>query len=44
MFGLLALAQNAIAIDPTTLRIGYQKSSIALALAKEHDLLEKRFP
>ncbi|MGY4491325.1 aliphatic sulfonate ABC transporter substrate-binding protein [Pseudomonas sp. TE3610] len=40
---LLALTFNALA-DPAALRIGYQKGSIALVLAKEHGLLEKQFP
>ncbi|RON19297.1 sulfonate ABC transporter substrate-binding protein [Pseudomonas frederiksbergensis] len=39
---LLGLTHIAAA-DPATLRIGYQKGSIALVLAKEHGLLEKRF-
>ena len=39
----LAAANCALAADPQTLRIGYQKGSIALVLAKEHGLLEKRF-
>jgi sulfonate transport system substrate-binding protein len=39
--GLPVLAHAA---DPTSLRIGYQKGSIALVLAKEQGLLEKRFP
>ncbi len=39
---LLGLATTALA-DPQELRIGYQKGSIALVLAKEHGLLEKRF-
>ncbi|MDG9885189.1 sulfonate ABC transporter substrate-binding protein [Pseudomonas putida CSV86] len=39
---LLGLATVALA-DPQELRIGYQKGSIALVLAKEHGLLEKRF-
>ncbi|OAI92090.1 MULTISPECIES: sulfonate ABC transporter substrate-binding protein [Pseudomonas] len=39
---LLGLATVAVA-DPQELRIGYQKGSIALVLAKEHGLLEKRF-
>lgn len=39
---LLGLASVAVA-DPQELRIGYQKGSIALVLAKEHGLLEKRF-
>ncbi|URS59098.1 sulfonate ABC transporter substrate-binding protein [Pseudomonas sp. Y39-6] len=40
---LVGQANSAIAADPATLRVGYQKSSIALVLAKEHGLLEKRF-
>jgi sulfonate transport system substrate-binding protein len=43
LFALFALTQTAMAADPATLRIGYQKGSIALVLAKEHGLLEKRF-
>nr|WP_279615839.1 aliphatic sulfonate ABC transporter substrate-binding protein [Pseudomonas flavescens] len=39
---LLGLAQAAHA-DPQTLRIGYQKGSVSLVLAKEHGLLEQRF-
>lgn len=39
---LLGLASVAQA-DPASLRIGYQKGSIALVLAKEQGLLEKRF-
>ncbi|MBS7471289.1 MULTISPECIES: sulfonate ABC transporter substrate-binding protein [Pseudomonas syringae group] len=35
---------TAAANEPDTLRIGYQKGSITLVLAKEHGLLEKRFP
>lgn len=40
---LLGVTHIAMAQDPATLRIGYQKGSIALVLAKEHGLLEKRF-
>ena len=40
LFGSTAFAQSA----PAALRIGYQKGSIALVLAKEHGLLEKQFP
>lgn len=40
---LLGVTCAAVAQDPATLRIGYQKGSIALVLAKEHGLLEKRF-
>ena len=41
---LFSLAGSVMAADPATLRIGYQKGSITLLLAKEHRLLEKRFP
>ena len=41
---LLGLTQSVMAADPAILRIGYQKGSITLLLAKEHGLLEKRFP
>jgi len=37
------LFNGAAASEPDTLRIGYQKGSITLVLAKEHGLLEKRF-
>ena len=37
------LINTALAADPDTLRIGFQKGSIPLVLAKEHQLLEKRF-
>ncbi|KAF1066806.1 MAG: putative aliphatic sulfonates-binding protein [Pseudomonas citronellolis] len=40
---LLAVASWA-ADAPAQLRIGYQKASLSLVLAKEHGLLEKRFP
>lgn len=40
LFGLIT---GASAAEPDTLRIGYQKGSITLVLAKEHGLLEKRF-
>lgn len=39
----LASAHSALAADPQTLRVGYQKGSIALVIAKEQGLLEKRF-
>ncbi|RMS14340.1 Alkanesulfonate transporter substrate-binding subunit [Pseudomonas coronafaciens pv. coronafaciens] len=38
------LLNTASADEPDTLRMGYQKGSITLVLAKEHGLLEKRFP
>ncbi|MFJ3451029.1 aliphatic sulfonate ABC transporter substrate-binding protein [Pseudomonas sichuanensis] len=41
---LLAVAGSAQAADPASLRIGYQKGSISLVLAKQHRLLEQRFP
>lgn len=41
---LFSLTTPVLAADPATLRIGYQKGSITLLLAKEHALLEKRFP
>ncbi|MGB9091211.1 MAG: aliphatic sulfonate ABC transporter substrate-binding protein [Pseudomonas farsensis] len=40
---LAALAGLAQAADPASLRIGYQKGSISLVLAKQHRLLEQRF-
>ncbi|PVZ42264.1 aliphatic sulfonate ABC transporter substrate-binding protein [Pseudomonas sp. CC120222-01a] len=40
MLGLTGAVQAA---DPSTLRIGYQKGSISLVLAKQHQLLEQRF-
>lgn len=43
LLALLAVTHTALAAAPDTLRIGYQKGSIALVLAKEHGLLEKRF-
>ena len=44
VLGLGAQAANADTAAPQALRIGYQKGSIALVLAKEHHLLEERFP
>jgi len=41
---LAVLAGGAQAADPASLRIGYQKGSISLVLAKQHHLLEQRFP
>jgi len=40
----LTLPHLASAAEPASLRIGYQKGSIALVLAKEQGLLEKHFP
>lgn len=47
--GLLLLAAGAVQAQsqdqiPAQLRIGFQKASVSLVLAKEHGLLEKRFP
>ena len=44
--GLMALTSLAHAADnaPESLRIGYQKGSVSMVLAKSHQLLEKRFP
>ncbi|CAD5109502.1 aliphatic sulfonate ABC transporter substrate-binding protein [Zestomonas carbonaria] len=41
---VLALLSFGALADPAGLRIGYQKGSAALVLAKEHRLLEQRFP
>jgi sulfonate transport system substrate-binding protein len=41
------LASNAFAAEteaPKTFRIGYQKGSVSMVLAKSHHLLEERFP
>lgn len=40
----LSAATHAAAPAPDALRIGYQKDSISMVLAKSHQLLEKRFP
>lgn len=42
LLALAATSQLAFA-DPAALRIGYQKGSASLVLAKEHKLLEQRF-
>ncbi|MBB1580921.1 sulfonate ABC transporter substrate-binding protein [Serratia sp. OS31] len=44
--GIISLAwiNSASAQDPAQFRIGYQKGSISLVLAKSHRLLEQRFP
>ncbi|TBV08233.1 aliphatic sulfonate ABC transporter substrate-binding protein [Phytopseudomonas dryadis] len=42
ILALLGLAQGVQA-DPPNLRIGYQKGSASLVLAKEHKMLEQRF-
>lgn len=41
---LMVVAGAAQAEAPAQLRIGYQKASVSLVLAKEHRLLEQRFP
>ncbi|WP_163363221.1 sulfonate ABC transporter substrate-binding protein [Enterobacter cloacae] len=44
--GLLTLSSltHAAETAPDSLRIGYQKGSVSMVLAKSHQLLEKRFP
>lgn len=44
--GLLSLSawSHAAESAPDALRIGYQKGSISMVLAKSHQLLEKRYP
>ncbi|HCC0889931.1 TPA: sulfonate ABC transporter substrate-binding protein [Salmonella enterica] len=45
--GIMTLSTWAHAVEstpPDTLRIGYQKGSISMVLAKSHQLLEKRYP
>lgn len=44
--GLLTLSAWTQAAEPTpeSLRIGYQKGSVSMVLAKSYDLLEKRYP
>ena len=44
--GLMAFTSLAHAAEtaPDSLRIGYQKGSVSMVLAKSHQLLEKRFP
>ncbi|WP_336280150.1 sulfonate ABC transporter substrate-binding protein [Cronobacter dublinensis] len=41
---LFAAAAYASAPAPEALRIGYQKGSVSMVLAKSHQLLEKRYP
>jgi sulfonate transport system substrate-binding protein len=40
----LSLAANAAASAPEQLRIGYQKGSVSMVLAKSHRFLEQRYP
>ena len=44
--GLLSFSALSQAADPApdALRIGYQKGSVSMVLAKSHGLLEKRYP
>lgn len=44
--GLLLLSLQAYAAekDPSVLRVGYQKGSVSMVLAKTHQMLEQRFP
>jgi ABC-type nitrate/sulfonate/bicarbonate transport systems, periplasmic components len=44
--GLLSFSALSQAADtaPDALRIGYQKGSVSMVLAKSHELLEKRYP
>lgn len=44
LLALLLLTNLALAAEPATLRIGYQKSSVSMVLAREHKLLEKALP
>lgn len=44
LLALFILAGGAQAAEPQSLRIGYQKGSVTLVLAKQHGLLEQRFP
>lgn len=41
---LLSLSLLAHAAEPVQLRIGYQKSSVSMVLAREHKLVEKALP
>jgi sulfonate transport system substrate-binding protein len=41
---LSLVAAKALAADPSTLRIGYQKSSVSMVLAREHKLFEAALP
>ncbi|SUB17535.1 Putative aliphatic sulfonates-binding protein precursor [Pantoea agglomerans] len=41
---LAGLQVQAAESDPSEIRIGYQKGSVSMVLAKSHQLLEKRFP
>jgi sulfonate transport system substrate-binding protein len=41
---LSLVAAKALAADPSMLRIGYQKSSVSMVLAREHKLFEAALP
>jgi len=40
----ISTALQAASQDPTAIRIGYQKGSVSMVLAKAHHLLEQRYP
>ncbi|WP_347169487.1 aliphatic sulfonate ABC transporter substrate-binding protein [Pseudomonas salmasensis] len=44
LLALAVLAQPTSAAEPSTLRIGYQKSSVSMVLAREHKLFEAALP
>lgn len=41
---LALVAGQTLAAEPATLRIGYQKSSVSMVLAREHKLFEAALP
>ena len=41
---LSLVASHVLAAEPSTLRIGYQKSSVSMVLAREHKLFEDALP
>lgn len=41
---LLVWSTASLAKDPASFRIGYQKGSVSMVLAKSHKMLEQRFP
>lgn len=41
---LSLVAAQVLAAEPATLRIGYQKSSVSMVLAREHKLFEDALP
>ncbi|WP_231422897.1 aliphatic sulfonate ABC transporter substrate-binding protein [Pseudomonas sp. Leaf59] len=44
LLALTLLAQTALADDTETLRVGYQKGSVSMVLAREHKLFEAALP